>query len=1042
MKIEASKNNEYLELIKQSFKKLKSSVFFDKTQLVLRDKLVAYETSPDFENNLSELATKILSLDLDWDEIINSINVLTYPKKINRGDNDTKNEPKFITNIINKSTEIDDIQCFLDMDVEGYILGVAWLLTVGYKFDNELYEHSYGNRMRKNVINEFGKATYSPYLFEPYFQQYESWRDTAINFAQKSLNKNQDVVVLMLDFKRFFYQVDITEEELKECLKDIRKNSDAYVYSNYEILSDTLTHFVWKVIEKYGEVIQDKYPKLVENRNVLPIGFLPSNVLANYALKKFDDTIINGWNPIYYGRYVDDIIIVEKIEKNSRIYKKAKENTLTAEDVIKYYLTNCSAWDRECNSCKNNADNGLLKVLDKERLYTVNSSFNQFEKSNIIVQNEKVKIFYFNSAESDALLSCFREHLNKNKSEFRFLPEDESVFQKDDYTEIYSLSETDGPNKLRGVNGIEIDKFMLSKYLGKYTRISGLVKDNAEKKFEKDIEKIFTYRTIIENYISWEKVLEIFVINNRYDAYGKFVFKVSAAINNLVLSNGMKEREYTNQTVFALKNTLQHVLYSAVYRTLSLVWGKDIEQLQEAIFKKCESPGFIPKTVDEMRKGYCNTRMCDKYAIVIPVDCFLKDLDALSDKRLVNFTDFSSIKDLQFNFDYLESDTVLYGYYPYLMTMNDLGILNQIKRIKAVNSENLSDKEYLDILKKQYVGLNYKKDEDNNGIDTVLDAKSLFGNEDISHNKRYNAIMVHSRQLEKVKIAVANTLLFDSDFDKVLKDSPNRKYSRYDRLQKIVNEAIAQKVDMLVFPEGYLPFEWLPILSRTCAKNQLAIVTGVEHLKMKNDAGEPIVSNLTAVILPYIEDTYKFSYVHFHNKVHLAPYEKEKIESYRCLANSGNGYELYNWNEFWFSVYCCYELTSICDRSMFQAYADAIIAVECNKDTNYYSNIVESLSRDLHCFCIQVNTSEFGDSRITTPSKTETKDLLKVKGGKNSTILIDTIDIAELRNFQLEGHALQEKSSKRGKYKPTPPDFNYDVVSKKIHHMLWDDLVE
>ena len=454
MKIEASKSNEYLELIKQSFKKLKSSVFFDKTQLVLRDKLVAYETSPDFENNLSELATKILSLNLDWDEIINSINVLTFPKKINRGDNDTKNEPKFITNIINKSTEIDDIQCFLDMDVEGYILGVAWLLTVGYKFDNELYEHSYGNRMRKNVINEFGKATYSPYLFEPYFQQYESWRDTAINFAQKSLNKNQDVVVLMLDFKRFFYQVDITEEELKECLKDIRKNSDAYVYSNYEKLSDTLTHFVWKVIEKYGEVIQDKYPQLVENRNVLPIGFLPSNVLANYALKKFDDAIINGWNPIYYGRYVDDIIIVEKIEKNSSIYKKAKENTLTAEDVIKYYLTNCSAWDRECNSCKNNADNGLLKVLDKEGLYTVNSSFNQFEKSNIIVQNEKVKIFYFNSAESDALLSCFREHLNKNKSEFRFLPEDESVFQEDDYTEIYSLSETDGPNKLRGVNGI------------------------------------------------------------------------------------------------------------------------------------------------------------------------------------------------------------------------------------------------------------------------------------------------------------------------------------------------------------------------------------------------------------------------------------------------------------------------------------------------------------------------------------------------------------------------------------------------------------
>ena len=71
-----------------------------------------------------------------------------------------------------------------------------------------------------NLTNEFGEPTYSPYLFEPYFQQYESWRDTAINYAQKSLNKNQDVVVLMLDFKRFFYQVNISEDELLDYIEN------------------------------------------------------------------------------------------------------------------------------------------------------------------------------------------------------------------------------------------------------------------------------------------------------------------------------------------------------------------------------------------------------------------------------------------------------------------------------------------------------------------------------------------------------------------------------------------------------------------------------------------------------------------------------------------------------------------------------------------------------------------------------------------------------------------------------------------------------
>ena len=46
---------------------------------------------------------------------------------------------------------------------------------------------------------------------------------------------------------------------------------------------------------------------------------------------------------------------------------------------------------------------------------------------------------------------------------------------------------------------------------------------------------------------------------------------------------------------------------------------------------------------------------------------------------------------------------------------------------------------------------------------------------------------------------------------------------------------------------------------------------------------------------------------------------------------------------------------------------------------------------------IQVNTSEYGDSRIMKPSKSVEKNMVVVKGGKNSTILIDDLDIDSLR---------------------------------------------
>lgn len=199
--------NKYCTLLQQAYKKLKSSVFFDKTQLILRDKIVEYEVSSEFDPQFEKLSKRIESEDLG--DIIDSIGFISCPKSIN-----IQSKKGFISNWNNDISEVNKLQYFLDMNVEGYILGIVWLLVVGHKIDDKIYEHSYGNRMRKKLLDDKGKSTYSPYLFEPYFKQYESWRDTALDYAQKSLSKNQDVVILMLDFQRFYYQVDISQEEL------------------------------------------------------------------------------------------------------------------------------------------------------------------------------------------------------------------------------------------------------------------------------------------------------------------------------------------------------------------------------------------------------------------------------------------------------------------------------------------------------------------------------------------------------------------------------------------------------------------------------------------------------------------------------------------------------------------------------------------------------------------------------------------------------------------------------------------------------------
>ena len=48
------------DLVKIAYKKLKSSVYFDKTQLILRNALVEYET-PEIDSKLDDLYEKLIN---------------------------------------------------------------------------------------------------------------------------------------------------------------------------------------------------------------------------------------------------------------------------------------------------------------------------------------------------------------------------------------------------------------------------------------------------------------------------------------------------------------------------------------------------------------------------------------------------------------------------------------------------------------------------------------------------------------------------------------------------------------------------------------------------------------------------------------------------------------------------------------------------------------------------------------------------------------------------------------------------------------------
>ncbi|MDR0500416.1 MAG: hypothetical protein LBG97_04115 [Coriobacteriales bacterium] len=986
-----------IDIVRIAFRKLKAHVYFDKTTLPLRDKVVGFEVAHDFKKKMAAIATAYESKGLPDDdplikEILNSITVLPFPKRMCT----SKHDEDSVISVGNPKelAIVEDLQYFIDMDVAGHILGIMWILAFGKRLDEMCFDKARGNRLRSSLIwNDDGEPISNPALFEPYFAQYSLWRDAGLTCAEDLLSKGHDALILTLDLKKFYYQVGLTEEVFSKLIEKEDSISNRFLHS-----------VVFSIMQRYTEVLTEK--GIEHNGVVLPIGFLPSAVLSNWCLHNFDQGILDFWNPSYYGRYVDDIIIVEKIEKGSLIYKKARENTPTKESVIEYYLgkerrkKSASFVERSTDAEPACSADETCDPSDNVS-YRVCKPFCLSEESKLEFQAEKTRIIaLFADNNSRALLNRFKKEIHENVSEFRLMPEVGEAFSQDDFSEFYRIDNDATVNKLRGIKEISMDKFELSKFLGKYRVASSLVDDGSTKRFTKIIGKMFNDRELIDNYILWERVFEIFITDKDYAGFDRFSKKVHAAIDAVTIRF---ENSDKNEPPDALRESLHRHFDATLNRVLSLLWGEEVKKV-------------IPATKKvSRRQAYLETRMSNKYVMAIPNEIVSCPSDESVDTT-INFTNFTD------SFNYIcagnTCPTEQYDYLPYFRQAHDISFEMLLSTIcpNSDTKKKFAVSEYIQEIQKQDKEAPLFKGTNNEHLIVIGDAVS-----------------------NKLRIAIANVNVGDvSNLDDVLKGrKPNRHYKRYRALANLVNDAIKEKAEMLVFPENYVPLEWLPFLASKAAREGLAIVTGVEHV-IAGDAAH----NLTAVILPFkYFKTIPTSAMFFQLKKHYSPEEKRIIEGYgyripreddKEISSEDNKRPLYRWHDCYFPVYCCYELASINDRAEFMSWADMVVAVECNRDVNYFGNIVESLARDLHCYFVQVNTSEFGDSRITQPRKSEERNLIVVKGGMNHSLLIGEIAIQELREFQIKNYTLQ----KSGAFKPTPPGFNTEIVRKKIERNI------
>jgi len=367
---------------------------------------------------------------------------------------------------------------------------------------------------------------------------------------------------------------------------------------------------------------------------------------------------------------------------------------------------------------------------------------------------------------------------------------------------------------------------------------------------------------------------------------------------------------------------------------------------------------------------------------------------------------------------------------------NDSDIYNTKVNINNLHEDAIESSFYLDKAFEYYIlaNKNHRPKYEFDELDELK--KSIFFRKvrpKAASNKKTSVlkqefIINSSSRITIPRIAVANTRVLQDNIKKGLRNTPNFDGSRFDTLYKIFKQSREEDADILLFPECFVPIEFLDRMTWYSVNEQKMIVTGLEHVTIDKTS-----FNFIVTILPFEKDGIKDAVVVYRLKNHYSHEEKLMIQAnhYKVPHPYQYVYDLFIWKGIYFSPYYCFELADLKHRSIFKSQIDLLIASEWNPDVNYFSNIVESISRDLHVYVAQVNTSQYGDTRIIRPSKTELKDILRLKGGENDTILVGEINLIALREFQRELY-IATKDDKN--FKPLPPDFSLENVLKRINN--------
>ncbi|WP_294200809.1 reverse transcriptase domain-containing protein [uncultured Chryseobacterium sp.] len=954
-----------------TYRKVKRELFINK-DTVYFDRIIR------FENNLEENINILFSLLIDESSSVESLDVgeqFFTLKKIKLKNNDYRIDCNFFDlKIDTLSKEIDypelykpeineiKFRSFGDLSLEFQIIAGLWINKVGYEFEKEMTKFSYGNRLKDISTDENYKENHTYY--KPYFKEYKNWQENLIDHITEC-NCSNEILVINTDFENFF--PDINLEKLRTLIN-----------SKYES-STWLTNLLFSLIEKFNK----KY-----NCKGLPLNLICSSSLANIYLLSFDDFILNHINPLYYGRYVDDLLLA--IDANDEFARNLLKNR---SDIIKSF---CKSFGKE--------------------LSDYNLSFNK-SKSKFILLNKGDKNKF----------SQLKDHINKTSSEWRLIPStekysDSSLNLNELFADDYNTSHL---TSLKETYSISTRRNYFIKEILNFERTYFILDQNVWRK------RLIIFFIILEdvifdleNFALFQKhiprLVGLLVQTKDNDLIIKFVNKISAVLDYIDSEIDEESVEYFKSFRHHLKiKSLEFINYfTPVPNNLNLDLLRDFIGFSELKNKEYFNSDlhFEPLFNSFYKYNEYQSYLSNKEVNFLEESLLLSDEEKVFIKRNLNSNSCAK-KILEDDCGCLNNYCVeiyeTFGFYFFTrrITLLELTI--------AFKNKIIDDKDqtlFYKLSRKFYSKVN-----------TNLIATNIM--KGINRNFNVKEIkIINPDNKPKGNVVICNThfLTKDDSFLHTLQQLPEPDAGRTDRIINLVNEVLrcGEKIDYLVFHELAIPRNLYLRVAQNLSFANINLVAGLEYC-IDNTTSK--VDNQLLYVLK-VNDEYSESIALYQSKILPAIHEEREIrerEGY-SLAPCFKDKLIINHNEFFFSGMICNDLINIDNRSFLRGSIDFLFVVAWNTDTGMYEHLIKTTSFDNHTYVLLCNNKKYGDSQIFIPySKDYMRYLQRINGGKRDNFMVSEIDILELRKFQIN------KISPSTPFKPVPTGFEISENRKK-----------